>query len=252
MSLSTISVYFVVDFWFFCYNSFTSLIRISMQQNQYTRGLSRGQKTGFVLLLLFAILTISLGTLQLRNTIYGPFVVRLSNESDPAASLLSNETLRLQQIDTDQDGLTDYEELSFYETSPYLPDTDSDGIDDKVEIDRGTNPLCVEGSACDVGNFVPEVDTEQEVVSPLSGDGLTAADILVQSQFGGENADASSTMQVLGVVNNPAQLRQMLAATGQIDAQLLASIDDAALVAMAQELLAQQFNISATSTPSDQ
>ena len=110
----------------------------------------------------------------------------------------------------------------------------------------------MEGSACDVGNFVPGADTEPTLISPLVRDGLTAADILVQSQFGGENADASSTMQVLGVVNNPAQLRQMLAATGQIDAQLLASIDDAALIAMAQELLAQQFNISATPTPSDQ
>ena len=168
-----------------------------MEQNQYNKSLSRGQKTGFVLLLLFAILTISLGVLQLRNTIYGPFVVHLSDNFDPSASLLFNETLRLQQIDTDQDGLTDYEELSFYETSPYLPDTDSDGIDDKTEIDKGTDPLCVESSECDVGNFVPATDTESSLISPLAQEGgMTAADILVQSQFAGANADASSTMQV--------------------------------------------------------
>ena len=38
-----------------------------------------------------------------------------------------DETIRLQRIDTDRDTITDYQELNFYSTSPYLPDTDSDG-----------------------------------------------------------------------------------------------------------------------------
>lgn len=54
----------------------------------------------------------------------------------------------LQIIDTDKDGLTDYEELNTYGTSPYLEDTDSDGVHDKAEIELGENPTCPKGKTC--------------------------------------------------------------------------------------------------------
>lgn len=44
--------------------------------------------------------------------------------------------------DTDQDGLSDYDELYIYSTSPYLMDSDSDEITDKQEVDEGTDPNC--------------------------------------------------------------------------------------------------------------
>ncbi len=46
------------------------------------------------------------------------------------------------EIDTDTDGLTDYEEVRVYSTSPLKPDTDDDGLGDYFEITKyGTNPL---------------------------------------------------------------------------------------------------------------
>lgn len=45
------------------------------------------------------------------------------------------------QIDTDRDGLSDYDEINIYHTNPYNPDTDKDGIPDGEEIRRGRNPL---------------------------------------------------------------------------------------------------------------
>lgn len=43
--------------------------------------------------------------------------------------------------DSDQDGLSDLEELTVYGTNPNDPDTDADGVPDGQEILDGTNPL---------------------------------------------------------------------------------------------------------------
>jgi hypothetical protein len=42
--------------------------------------------------------------------------------------------------DTDQDGLTDGQEVNTYGTNPSLADTDSDGVNDKLEVQYGTSP----------------------------------------------------------------------------------------------------------------
>jgi len=43
-------------------------------------------------------------------------------------------------IDTDKDGLSDWDETYFYGTDPLNPDTDYDGLEDGPEVKRGTNP----------------------------------------------------------------------------------------------------------------
>ena len=43
--------------------------------------------------------------------------------------------------DTDNDGLTDGEEVNTYNTNPTRTDTDGDGVDDATEIANGDNPL---------------------------------------------------------------------------------------------------------------
>jgi hypothetical protein len=43
--------------------------------------------------------------------------------------------------DTDDDGLTDLEELYQFETDPTLPDTDGDSYPDGTEVRHGYNPL---------------------------------------------------------------------------------------------------------------
>lgn len=44
-------------------------------------------------------------------------------------------------IDSDSDGLTDYEETSIYHTDSLNPDTDKDGYDDGTEVRTGHDPL---------------------------------------------------------------------------------------------------------------
>ena len=43
--------------------------------------------------------------------------------------------------DTDNDGLSDYEEIKIYHTDPLNPDTDGDGFSDSQEVKAGYNPL---------------------------------------------------------------------------------------------------------------
>ena len=44
-------------------------------------------------------------------------------------------------VDTDHDGLTDYQEVHVYHTDPLKADTDGDGYNDGDEVKNGFNPL---------------------------------------------------------------------------------------------------------------
>lgn len=214
---------------------FVIIQKTIMLRNYFSKsGLTKEQKTGFVLLLIFGILAVGLGLLQMRNTIYGPFIIRLSDKSDTAnqeASLLNDEA-RLQSIDTDQDGLNDFEELNFYETSSYLADTDSDGLNDKVEIEKGTNPSCPEGETCGVNEFAVVVTTS----TPPIALPLAAPDML--------GASGNPGLQELGdlqkVLSDPNQIRQLFLSTGKISADDLSKISDAELMKMVGEIVAEQ------------
>ncbi len=194
------------------------------------KGLTREQKTGFVLLLIFGILAVGLGLLQMRNTIYGPFVIRAQ---EPSSQIVLDENARLQRIDTDQDGINDYEELNFYETSPYIPDTDSDGTGDKQEIDRGTDPLCPEGEVCvsaDSG-----VTTTSTIGTPVQSDTSASGDIAAS-----EGTLNPADLEAL--INDPAGLRELLRASGKMTEEELAAIDDATLQQLAQEVIEESAN----------
>jgi hypothetical protein len=203
---------------------------------QYTsQSLTKEQKTGFILLLTFCLLAIGLGFLQVRNTLYGPFVIR-SASTDDGSTLYVDETVRLQSIDTDQDGLNNYEELYFYETSPYLPDTDSDGIEDREEINSGTDPLCREGDTC--------VSEEQTDVAAVEENAL---------EFNGTDVMESSPVELLlppeevkpdtdftEITQSPDEIRALLLQTGNIKKEDLDQIKDEQLMIMVQEILQQE------------
>ncbi len=65
--------------------------------------------------------------------------------------------------DTDNDGLTDYEEMNVYGTDPLNPDTDGDSVADGKEIE-----------GYEVKVIIPQPDgTQEEVTKVLHGDPLT-------------------------------------------------------------------------------
>lgn len=97
------------------------------------------------------VLGFSAAYLRLRIT--GPFYVPLAAVRQSTAQyndLLAqnNQDLELRKKDTDRDGLNDYSELKIYKTSPYLADSDSDGMPDALEIAQGQDPNCPKGQQC--------------------------------------------------------------------------------------------------------
>lgn len=185
-------------------------------------GISQEQKVGLFLLFVFALLAVSLGVLQIRNTIYGPFALKDTVPNITPDTVNTVEALQLR--DTDKDGLTDFDELYIYGTSPYLADTDSDGISDSKEIESGKNPLCPEGSQC--GGLSDETsDAERGALASLKILGIDP-----NPDFGEEPIDLNTAL------NDPAQVKQLLIGTG-VDAELLKGISDNELMAMVREIM---------------
>ena len=203
-----------------------------MVDNSSQKKITSQQKIGFIFLLVFAVVTVSLGILQLRNSIYGPFVIRLS-ETNVVAKV--DEEARLKQIDTDRDGISDYEELFIYETSPYLPDTDSDGKNDKEEIDGGKDPLCPEGQNCSEEIIIEDGDLISSIEAPSLDDALVSDT---------EMLDTSAILQ------DPKQLRELLMKTGEIEEEQLNAITDEQLLKLVEEMMAnsQELPVDTTQT----
>ena len=129
----------------------------------------------------------------------------------------------LKTKDTDSDGLSDYDELNVYGTSPYLKDSDGDSYSDKIEIDSNNDPNCPKGTECRTGQTVPAGSSPQfnELTPPAQG---------------GETSAPPPDLSKM----TPQELRTLLLATGQVTEDQLKLIDDATLMQMYQETLKEQ------------
>lgn len=108
--------------------------------------LNKNQKIAAASLAVFAVLIVALWAAQLKNNIYGPFNRPADKNQVASETPTSDEALKTK--DTDGDGLSDYDELNLYKTSPYLEDTDGDGFKDGEEIKSGADPNCPNGRTC--------------------------------------------------------------------------------------------------------
>jgi hypothetical protein len=194
-------------------------------EQSVVKHLSKEQKIGFVLLLCFAILTVSLGLLQIRNTMYAPFALNTNIPTDLKEKV--NDQMALQYRDTDFDGLSDFDELYVYSTSPYLADSDSDGIPDKQEVDLGKDPNCAEGQTC-IPEGTAQVDTSSTTLVNVVDPGVAPQDLTK-------------------MLTDPVQLRQMLLQAG-MDKKVLDSYADKDLLKMTEDLMAATVSSTPTKT----
>ena len=128
--------------------------------------------------------------------------------------------------DTDEDGLTDYDELYVYKTSPYIADSDSDGINDNIEITSGDDPNCPADRDCGYyfssdDDLLDGSDTIPAIASPI-----------------GASAGIDSIDDVAGLLQGltPDEIRQILIESG-MDETMISAVDDETLVQLFNEAI---------------
>ncbi|MFH1433556.1 MAG: hypothetical protein ABIG32_01530, partial [Candidatus Uhrbacteria bacterium] len=109
------------------------------------------QKVGILLLFVLGVGGLILGVRFMGRHLERPFynVKYYDGPAYVSADEREAEEIATQRIsDTDEDGISDYDELYVYKSSPYLADSDSDGFNDYEEIFSGNDPNCPQGKEC--------------------------------------------------------------------------------------------------------
>ncbi len=182
------------------------------------------QKAAVIFLAIFGVTAVILWVMQFRS---GLVINKPAPQQQPQVQQVD-----LQKQDTDQDGLSDYDELYFYNTSPYIEDTDSDGITDKSEIDAGQDPNCPTGQDCfESSEFSSQSDGSSDINN--TSNNMPNAQV--------PNAQTSQTFspdqeQIMNVLSGQADadiLRQFLGSAG-MSSEMLEGISDEQLLEIYQ------------------
>ena len=215
-------------------------------ENNNNNSMDKNRKIALIVLSVFSVSIIVIWSLNFKNSLRDPFsykgdlIVNNTNnqnncaDGNCATGEMTSDNLELKNIDTDGDGISDWDELFVYGTSPYLEDTDGDTLSDYEEIFvYKTNVNCPEGQNCsnslsqsevqntepsdDFYNFLNSLETsvDQDINSTSSNSSLSE---------NSENLDAQS-------------LRQILIQSG-IEEGDLEQINDDDLMKLYQEVLA--------------
>ncbi len=195
-------------------------------------GLPRPQKTAVIVLAALAVLIVVFWVWQMKSNINRPFASSDKNTKFSATSTDINYILNNQ--DTDNDGLSDYDEIYTYKTSPYLEDSDSDGIFDKKEVDQNTDPNCPQGQNCNAA-------TEPVNSSSQTGDLNQNPETNLPSATGlnAVTTDQTILQNAMSGQIDVATLRQLLLSSGASKADL-DKISDEDLMKSYQETLNKQ------------
>jgi len=190
------------------------------------RVLPKPQKTAVISLTILAVAVVVLWFWQFHVRLTGPFSVPAGSEEDNTVAIDSS------QLDSDNDGLSDYDEVNVYGTSPYLEDSDSDGLSDAQEIANGSDPNCPEGQNCQAAS---------QIAAPAT---TTSAETSVTSDASAVSGDEEAALEaILSGQLDAASLRQLLIANGA-DQEALSQISDEDLMASYQQTLQNQANQS--------
>lgn len=197
-------------------------------------GHSKKRKASLAILAVLAVFFLYAGIKSLPGRLISPFHLLPPGASGVDLNKEAKDrqaTEELKTKDTDGDGLSDYDELIVYKTSPYLEDTDSDGFIDKQEIESGNDPNCPVGRDClaVAGSLPSSTDVAQGNLGKdlLSGSGAS----------GVANTGGTTDWSLLQNFDlNPDQLRDLLKQNGFSEDELK-KIDDATLKEIWQSTL---------------
>ncbi len=191
--------------------------------------LSAEQQLGVTIFSVCGVLTLVFSGWYLRAQIRAPFMAsRLSLEASRAYVEQHTRAAQLEEEqktkDTDGDGLSNWDELNVYHTSPYLSDSDSDGIPDSVEIAQGTDPNCPKNRDCQL---------------PLDGVSERTASSSVQTLLEGaapasQPVPAVPTLAMPSATLTPAEIKQLIVSNHLATEADLQGLSDQALIELYQ------------------
>lgn len=226
--------------------------------------------------IVFGLIALLFGGWRIIDTIRSPFVIDQNKllaqqqVQDSVESQIKN-LAELRAKDTDGDGLSDYDEIYVYGTSPYLEDTDSDGYSDKLEIETGNDPLCPAGQKClvdsvasvspgqtnvntqaivdpynisatEIRQLLLDSGLDQATLNEIDDDSLRQmflqAYIETENQVGPISSQTSRGVSEEVVISSPAQLRELLIANG-VPAEQVNAYSDQELMDIYEEIRAE-------------
>lgn len=215
-------------------------------------GLGKNQKIALIALGVISFFMMILISFDLYLKVNGPFRRTASTdktqENNPLSYQAEDTEASLRAKDTDSDGLSDWEELNTYYTSPYIEDTDSDGFSDKKEIDSDNDPNCPTGQDCG-STFTGQENTatstnvksNTKTSNDITGQGSDLSSLLEQQSANSSNASGNGTgddamVNLLSGKLDAAALREMLLESG-MDINMLNKISDQDLMQRYQEMV---------------
>ena len=210
-------------------NEFEEKKYYKMEDNQSSiYSVSRGQKIAVAVLAFFVFVIVIIWSIQFKKSLNEPFEYKGGEKKQKSSveNIISDNNEEESQLikDTDGDGLTDWDELNIYKTSPYLEDSDSDGYSDKQEIDSGNDPDCPAGRDCYGINKMVEKKIE-----------VADNDNVVENVPAGVSVKDSSELEMLKNMD-VATLREMLIQSG-VDKAMIDQISDEELMMSFEEVM---------------
>lgn len=219
-------------------------------------GWPQPQKIAVIFLSVLALLILIFWLWQMQTQIVSPFAYNGNTLSTLGASTATSSAslALLKQTDTDGDGLSDYDEIYIYHTSPYLADTNSDGLTDLQDIEQGKDPNCPAGQTCSgdqIGTATTSPAAPTVPASTPNDLSPTVPSATSSLNLNTSGVNQASLQQALSGSADAATLRQLLLQSGA-DPTELSHISDADLMKSYQETLQSQSAATgpaATSSP---
>jgi hypothetical protein len=135
----------------------------------------------FVVIVSFAALCF--GGYYLWHHVAAPFAISYTGSRYISQDDQENaKKQKAKMSDTDSDGLSDYDELYIFGTSPYLLDSDSDGYADMAEVQGGQDPNCAQGSTCEADDAPQQTATVVPQVPQEKSNDSAIKDMILQLQ----------------------------------------------------------------------
>lgn len=186
--------------------------------------LSHEERVAFGFIAACGIGAVIFGGLSVLSNIKKPFLISYTGPRYVTSSEQESEEVARQRMsDTDNDGVSDYDELHIFATSPYIADSDSDGRSDGAEIMEGGDPNCALGKTCASSELVQD----RVSASFLNTEEPTAPDAAVPSL-----EDAVGALQQLSI----GEIRQLMIASG-VSEEDLSQLSDEEVMALYLEAL---------------